>query len=181
MSEKDLPITPSTKVAALLDHYPELEDVLIGIAPPFKKLKNPLLRKGVAKVASLRQVAAVGRVPIHEVVNQLRAAVGQEAIGVEDAGGTVSYFASQPDWFDRTRVVATIDERERGASDPDTMAIAKLLPAAIRLQQMEILELITPFLPAPGIDVMKGKGYLAWSVQEEPELIRTYFTTPTPE
>jgi hypothetical protein len=56
-----------------------------------------------------------------------------------------------------------------------------VLPAATRLQQTEILELITTFLPAPGIDIMKGKGFLVWSVQEEPELIRTYFTKPTPE
>ena len=50
----DFPIEPVTKIAALLDHYPELEDVLIGMAPPFKKLKNPILRKSVAKVASLQ-------------------------------------------------------------------------------------------------------------------------------
>ena len=181
MSEIELPITPSTKVAALLDRYPELEDVLIGVAPPFKKLKNPILRRGVAKVASLRQVAAVGRVPVDELVNRLRAAVGQEVIAVDDAGGTASYFTRQPDWFDRTKVVAIIDEREQGASDPDRMAITKVLPAATRLQQTEILELTTTFLPAPGIDVMKGKGFLVWSVQEEPELIRTYFTRPTPE
>ncbi len=178
---KELPITPSTKVAALLDHYPELEDVLIGIAPPFKKLKNPFLRRGVAKVASLRQVAAVGRVPVDELVNQVRAAVGQEAIAVEDTGGTASYFVAQPAWFDRTKVVATIDERERSASDPDTMTITKVLPAATRLQQTEILELITTFLPAPGIDVTKSKGYLVWSVQEEGELIRTYVTKPPVE
>jgi len=193
MTEEGLSITPSTKVAAVLDNYPELEEVLIGIAPPFKKLKNPMLRRGVAikklknpmlrrgvaKVASLRQVAAVGRVPVDELVNQLRAAVGQEETAVDAAGGTASYFTGQPDWFDRTKVVASIDER--AASDPDRMGITRVLPAANRLQQTEILELITTFLPAPGIDVMKGKGFLAWSVQEEPELIRSYFTRPISE
>jgi len=34
----DFPILPSTKVAALLDRYPQLEEVLIELAPPFKKL-----------------------------------------------------------------------------------------------------------------------------------------------
>lgn len=182
MSEKELPIIPSTKVATLLDRYPEIEDVLIGIAPPFKKLKNPVLRRSVAKVASLRQVAAVGRVPVDDLVNRLRAAVGQEPIAVDDVGGTTdSYFTGQPDWFDQTKVVSIIDERERGASDPDKMAITEVLPVATRLRQTEILEMTTTFLPAPGIDVMKGKGFLVWSVQEEPELIRTYFTKPTPE
>ncbi|MBT4095990.1 MAG: DUF1858 domain-containing protein, partial [Nitrospinaceae bacterium] len=58
------PIEPSSKVGELLEHYPELEDVLIGMAPPFKKLKNPLLRKSVGKVATLRQAAAVGRISV---------------------------------------------------------------------------------------------------------------------
>lgn len=48
MSQKNLEITPSTKVAELLAAYPELEAVLIGMAPPFKKLKNPVLRRSVA-------------------------------------------------------------------------------------------------------------------------------------
>ena len=73
---EELPITAETKVAALLARYPELEDVLIAMAPPFKKLKNPILRGSVAKVASLRQAAMVGRLAVEDMVNQLRAAVG---------------------------------------------------------------------------------------------------------
>ncbi|MFH1755446.1 MAG: DUF1858 domain-containing protein, partial [Candidatus Latescibacterota bacterium] len=53
-------ITPDMKVSALLEAYPELEDVLIGIAPAFKKLRNPVLRRTVAKLTSLRQAAQVG-------------------------------------------------------------------------------------------------------------------------
>ena len=69
---KRFAITPETKVATLLECFPELEEVLIGLAPPFKKLRNPVLRKSVAKVASLRQAAAVGRVPIEQMINLLR-------------------------------------------------------------------------------------------------------------
>jgi hypothetical protein len=54
MSKEHLEITPSTRFAEMLDNYPELEDTLIGIAPSFKKLKNPFLRKSVAKVATLK-------------------------------------------------------------------------------------------------------------------------------
>lgn len=176
MPDHDFLIEPSTKIEALLNQYPELEDILIGIAPPFKKLKNPVLRRGVAKVASLRQVAAVGRVPLDELINRLRAEVGQGAIASKDVGGTASYFSRQPDWFDRTKIVASINEQD--ASDQSRMTITRVLPQATRLKETEILELITTFLPAPGIDIMKGKGFLVWSVQEEPELIKTYFSKP---
>ncbi len=176
MSADDFRIEPSTKIAALLDRYPELENVLIEMAPPFKKLRNPILRRSVAKVASLRQAAAAGRVPVDQLVNRLRAEVGQESVASGDGVDTDSYFSSQPDWFDRTKIVASIDERE--PSDPDKMTVVAVLQRATRLQQTEIVELITTFLPAPGIDIMKGKGFLVWSVQEKNGLIRTYFSKP---
>jgi hypothetical protein len=107
---EELPITAETKVAALLARYPELEDVLIAMAPPFKKLKNPILRGSVAKVASLQQPAMVGRLPVEDMVNQLRAAVGQASIVVEQAPGADAYYTEQTDWFDAEIIVATNDE-----------------------------------------------------------------------
>ena len=41
MSNEKLEILPSTTVHELLTAYPELEEKLIDIAPPFKKLRNP--------------------------------------------------------------------------------------------------------------------------------------------
>src|SRR5205814_640770 len=100
----DFPILPSTKIGELLDRYPELEGILIELAPPFKKLRNPLLRKGVAKVVSLKQAAAVGGVPVNDLVNKLRAAIGQEAIASEDASESISYFSGQPEWFAAAKI-----------------------------------------------------------------------------
>lgn len=173
MSE-GLSITADTKVAALLNDYPELEEVLIGMAPPFKRLRNPILRRSVAKVASLRQAAAVGRLSVDEMVNTLRAAVGQDEVAEKVSVETASYFSSEPDWFDEGRVVARLDERE---VDPDTMPLKPLLLRATKMSEGEILELTTGYLPAPGIDIMKGKGFAAWSV-EDGGLIRTYFSKP---
>jgi len=170
----DVPILPTTKVAALLKHYPELEDVLIDMAPPFKKLRNPILRKSVAKVASLRQAAAVARIPVEEVINRLRRAVGQELMTVEDVGATPAYFSSQPEWFDPTNIVASIDERDGEAQDE--MTLNRVWRQANELQESEILELVTTFLPAPGIDVVKSRGFQVWSVEEDSGLVRTYFT-----
>lgn len=172
MPDDDLPITASTRVGPLLDRYPQLEEVLIAVAPPFKKLRNPILRKSVAKVVSLRQAAAVGRVPIGDLVNRLRAAVGQDPIATEAGGDADSYFPSRPDWFDPTRIVASIDERRD--TDEDKMPLGRVLQKAAVLQPDEIVELITSHLPAPGIDIMKDKGFLVWSEQESPDLIRTY-------
>jgi hypothetical protein len=166
-------IDAKTKVGPLLDAYPDLEDVLIGIAPPFRKLKNPLLRRSVAKVASLKHVAAVGRVPLDGLLNKLRIAVGQEPVGHAEGEESGDYFSEQPTWFDKARVVRTIDEL---ADTPaDTMALPTVAKAAESLGEGDILELVTTFLPAPGIDIMRDRGFRVWSLEEDPQLIRTYF------
>ena len=72
MADDELQITPDTKIGALLEAYPQLEEKLIELAPAFRKLKNPILRKTVAKVTSIRQAARVGGVPVGEMVNQLQ-------------------------------------------------------------------------------------------------------------
>lgn len=171
----DLQILPATKIADVLDTYPQLEDVLIGMAPPFRKLKNPFLRKGIAKIASLEQAATVGRMAVNDLVNRLRAAVGQEALALEDAEQRDSYFTPQPAWFDRSKIVASINEPSTG---PYTMPIVAVLQVIAQMEPAQILELITTFVPAPGIAVMRSKGLLVWSVQESPELIRTYVAKP---
>jgi hypothetical protein len=127
----DFPILPTTKVGALLERYPELEDVLITLAPPFQKLKNPLLRNGVAKVATLKHAAVVGGMPVNDLVNKLRAAVGQQAIASEDVGGPVAYFSDQPEWYATAKIVSSIDER---AADPNKMPIVTVLQKVAQLQ-----------------------------------------------
>ena len=64
---------------------------------------------------------------------------------------------------------------ESAAAKRTAKEIAKVLQEATRLKDDEILELVTGFLPAPGIDVMRSKGFQAWSLQETPELVRSYF------
>lgn len=173
----DFPILPSTKIAALLDRYPELEDILIRLAPPFKKLKNPILRKGVAKVATLDHAAAVGGIPINDLLNKLRAAVGQQSFIPEDAGGSVAYFSDRPAWFDSAKVVTSVDER---TTDPNKMPIVAVLQKAAHLHAGEMLELVTTFIPAPGIEIVKRKGLRVWTIQQGPELIRTYVSKSPP-
>jgi hypothetical protein len=146
------------------------------MAPPFKKLKNPLLRKSVGKVATLQQAAAVGRISVENLVNKLRTEVGQETIIVDEGEDGDIYFFDQPDWFDHSKVVASIDESQ--SAESDKMTLASVTREASRLKQKEILELIASFLPAPGIDIMREKGFLVWSVQEGPELVKTYFFKP---
>jgi Domain of unknown function (DUF1858) len=80
-----VPITPAMKVAELLDSWPELERVLIAQAPAFRRLRNPVLRRTVARVATLEQAAGVGGVPVRELVAALRRAAGMDDTTSGDA------------------------------------------------------------------------------------------------
>lgn len=172
MSEEDFPIVASTKVGPLLDHYPELEDVLIGAAEPFKKLKNPFLRNSIGKVASLKQAAAVAGLPLSGLLNKLRAAVGQPLLPAENDDVRSSYFSPKPDWVSASKLVETIDEKVGG--DPDKMTLTRVTKAAAGLKDGEMIELLTDFLPAPGIDILKKKGLLVWVSEDGHKKIRTY-------
>jgi hypothetical protein len=170
------PITKDTRVAALLRDYPETEDVLIGMAPAFEKLRNPMLRRSVARVATLGQAAAVGRIPSATLVNELRAVVGQDPVAA-DVADEGSYFEARPEWFDPAGVVVVLRDEEL---DPDVMPINPVLHAAKDLGEGEIVELVTAHLPAPGIDILRRKGYRTWSVEDD-QVIRTYVSkNPTP-
>lgn len=165
-------IDETTKVATLLEHFPELEDVLIAMAPPFAKLKNPILRRGVAKVASLKQAATVARIPVVDVVNELRLAVGQDPMAADEVDDTDSYLTERPDWFHDERVVESIDESK---ADPNVMPLKPLILKSVKLEPGQIVELVTTFLPVPGIDLMRKKGFLTWSTEDASGTVRNYF------
>lgn len=162
-------ITKDTRVAALLRDYPETEELLIGMSPAFNKLRNPVLRRSVARVATLGQAAAVGHLPATELVNKLRAAVGQDPLA-GDVGDEPEYFGAQPDWFDPNEIVEVLRDDEL---DPDVMPINPLLRVARDLDEGEIVELVTSYLPAPGIDILRRKGYRTWTTEDD-RTIRTY-------
>ncbi|MFT4560064.1 MAG: DUF1858 domain-containing protein [Planctomycetales bacterium] len=96
MNTPQLEILSSTKVSQLIDAYPELEDVLVAMAPPFKKLKNLILRRSVARIASLKQAAVTGGLDVRIMVNDLRHRVGQASLASEDEPLRDSYYGTAP-------------------------------------------------------------------------------------
>ena len=66
-------ITPETRVGPLLDAHPELEDPLVAFVPAFDKLKNPVLRRTVARFATLEHAARVGGVALPELLAEFAA------------------------------------------------------------------------------------------------------------
>jgi uncharacterized protein (DUF2249 family) len=165
-------ITPKTKVLQLIETYPELEDVLINMVPAFEKLKNPVLRKTVAKIATLQQAASIGHLKTEELINKLRKAVGQEQ--VENMGADTHFITQQPEWFDAAKVVVEFDVRKmlQAGEHPVNQVISDLN----KLVAGEIYKLTAPFLPAPLIEKAGSLKIRHWVVQENDELFYIYFS-----
>jgi len=169
----DFQITPETKISTLLDQFPQLEEVLMKIAPEFKKLRNPILRKTIAKIASLRQVAALGKVPLPEMINTLRTEAGIQDLFTDDVSG-MTLSKDKPSWFLESKITANLDIRPMLESGEQP--IQYVLRECQTLKPDEICEVISPFLPTPLIEQAGKKGYLVWSKEESPDVYKTYFT-----
>ncbi|MBD3401954.1 DUF1858 domain-containing protein [candidate division GN15 bacterium] len=168
-------ITPQTKVGELLDTYPELEAVLIEITPAFKKLRNPVLRRTVARVTSLAQAARVGNVPVADLIRTLRQRVGQPDFEA-DAAASVSAGTSPgtaPDWMDQDAIVGSLDARP--LIDAGEQPLGRVMQELRQLEPGQIFELLTPFEPAPLIDKAAAQGYGVWTVVRSTDEYHTYF------
>lgn len=149
-------LSPATRIGPLLDAHPELEEVLISISPEFARLRNPLLRRTVARVATLEQAARIGGVPVPELVGRLRQALGQaspEAEPVPVGGEEVP----PPAWVaGATPAVILVAEEVLGSGRTPVAVVSERLAAAA---PGEVVLLRAPFHPAPLIDAIKAKGY----------------------
>jgi uncharacterized protein (DUF2249 family) len=170
------PITPEMKVGDFLKYYPELEDTLIAIAPMFAKLKNPVLRRTIAKVASLNQAAQVGNVSVGAMINKLRKAAGVDEMILSNAAGDGSD-NSTPVWWEQEKVIKSIDARPM--IDRGEHPLGIITKELVRMKPGTILELITPFYPAPLIDKAREQGAEVWSIEEDDGSVMNYFYKST--
>ncbi len=150
-----LAITPETTIGALLEAYPEVEGILVDMAPAFAKLRNPVVRRTVAKVATLEQAAKIGGVSLQAMILKLRDVTGQ-------GGPDLPVLQSRQDatadasWLTDGRVVEEIDADamlERGVHP-----IGKIREAVGALGPGEVVVLRSSFRPQPLIETLRRAG-----------------------
>jgi TusA-related sulfurtransferase len=155
-------IGPETRVAELLEAHPEAEEILIGMASQFKALKNPVLRRTVARVATLEQAAKVGGLQVRELVLKLRQALGVDGGGeIVETDGVVSLEA--PAWVS---LDAETNIDGGAMLDAGETPIARASAALAEMSSGEILVVSAPFQPAPLIDSLRAKGHDVYAREE---------------
>ena len=162
-------ITLETKIADLLNDYEGMKEILIGINPKFKKLNNPVLRRTLGRVASVRQAAIVGNMNPKDLVDQLRKAVGQPPICQDCEIQTDACFIpsppdERPEWIDQ-EPQATLDANT--LLDADKNPLAEVRKALRSLQPGQLLTLTADFQPEPLIEEFAKEGYATYTYEDE--------------
>lgn len=166
-----LQITPQTKVGDFLDNYPELEELLISLSPAFQKLRNPVLRRTIGRVATFQQVAVVGNIPLEIIINKLRHAAGQNQ--TDETMSTNNNLTEKPTWFAPAEISETLDAREM--LQLGQHPLAEVLQRTSEMGNNSIFELITPFTPMPLIEKVKANGFEAFVQTVSDSETHTYF------
>jgi len=149
-------ITGHSKLLEVLKEYPTLEEKIIDIAPPFKNLQNPVLRRTVGQLATLEKVAQIGKLDVIELVNTLRREIGQPEIQA-DAKIDISIpekSASDPDWItgEPQYILNGTEMLQRG--EVPLHHVSELLGT---LSKDGFILLLTDFEPTPIIDAMRKR------------------------
>ena len=163
-------ITPKSKLMNVLDEYPQLEDRLIEYIPAFKELKNPILRKTIARIATLQQVAAIGKIKVEDLINMLRKLVGQDCIESSD---DFNVNTTKPEWFNVDKIGKTFDVRAMltQGEHPVNQVISDLNV----LEEGKIYEMIASFVPVPLIEKAESLNFDHYLVSESEALVKVYF------
>ena len=170
MNTNKLIISPKTKIYDLLEAYPEAESSLIELVPTFSKLKNPILRRTIARVTTLQQAAIVGGVEVGLLIAALRDIAGDENV-VAEVSGTLQE-KEQPSWFTEEKIVKSLDARPMLERGEHPMEMVNRECKA--LNEGEIFELTAGFIPQPLMDMMQAKSFDSFTIEKD-QLHYTYF------
>ena len=172
--------TDASEIAAmeqeLIAEGMRVEEVLVQQSPHFQALKTPILRKTVAKVATLEKASQMSGIPVRRLVATLREAAGLPGepaaadLGPERLPAAVDAVA--PDWFDEGKVRVTIDADELLAAGQVPLPRVQL--AAQTLPPGALLRVKSAFRPAPLLEALHKAGHRIYVTQPFPEVFHAH-------
>lgn len=71
-------ITKNDKIYGIVKENPAIKEVLIKIAPGFKKLNNPILFKTVARVTTVEKAAKMAGIKVEDLLERLNNNIEKE-------------------------------------------------------------------------------------------------------
>jgi hypothetical protein len=155
-------IDKNTKLLDLLNEHPELEEYVISLAPPFKNLKNPILRKTIGRLATLEKAALMGGLKVNDFMNSIREKLGMEKLIDTDSDNSEG-LNSEPVWIKQSaaHTINGIEMLEQGIHP-----LNEVFRLMGEINHGEYVLLVTNFTPVPLIDAMEAKGYTVFTKED---------------
>ncbi len=83
-------LNANTKINDLLKQHPFLLDFFITLYPKFNNLNNPVVRKTMGKVATLKKAAIIGGLKVEDLISRLSAEIGKQTSNTSATGESVT-------------------------------------------------------------------------------------------
>ncbi|MDI6900937.1 MAG: DUF438 domain-containing protein [Anaerosomatales bacterium] len=126
-------VTADTKIHDLLRQYPELIDFLVSYDPAFTKLRNPVLRKTVLRVATVGDAAQMAGVPAERFTEDLSAEIATFSAGDAERGSRQALLKEIIKELHDGAAVADVKARfDALVQEVDSTEIAEMEQALIR-------------------------------------------------
>ncbi|WP_207422975.1 DUF2249 domain-containing protein [Desertivirga brevis] len=163
-------INGKTTIKALLEvNQDEVIQALEKLNRNFRRLRNPALRKLLAKRVSISDACRIANCKEEEFLKSMK------EIGFEVNNGIVEMEVEPSDAFvipDKSLVVE-LDVRPVISANQDPLKI--ILQQIERLNENQCLKLINSFEPLPLISLLGKKGYESYTERVTENVVITYF------
>lgn len=155
------PIAPTWKISRVIQQYPALLDVIVGSAPAFQRLRNPVVRRVQSRLVTVEQAAAIAGIAPDAFVERLNAAAGLSAPegGREETEPRAA--EAPPPWVNTATVAQELDVRpfQQTGQEP----FAAIMAATRRVPRGQVLVLRNTFEPVPLYTVLGQRGFERWT------------------
>ncbi|MCP3931713.1 MAG: DUF2249 domain-containing protein [Bacteroidetes bacterium] len=169
-------IDKNTKIATLINENSEAIEAIASINKHFRKLKNPILRKVLAKRVTIEDAAKIGNVSVSAFMEKLQS-IGFE---IEESKSKEPQTIDQSDKkdvmqnnkFDLTNVL-TLDVRPdiQGGVDP----FKRIMKTIKTIPEGQVLKIVNTFEPIPLINLLKSKGFQSYVERPEAGIVHAFF------
>ncbi|MBS1750567.1 MAG: DUF2249 domain-containing protein [Bacteroidetes bacterium] len=167
-------INKQTKIAVLLKHHPDALETIVGLAPDFKKLRNPVLRKLMAGRTSIAMASKVGGCRPEDFFRAL-APLGFETDNITETEEITPENKPIPEFLKNLQPdkIVHFDVRAMLAEGNDPL---KHIQQKVKgLNPGEALLIINNFEPVPLIKLLEKQGFESYVKHIDSETIETYF------
>lgn len=186
------PITAADRVASVIARDERLIDVFTSLSPAFERLRNPAMRKVMARLVTVEQAARMARVDPEELVRRLNAAVGAGDAGAGEGaagagsgagdGGAAAVAASAdtpgdppPPVLARIPEDRIVDLDVRDDLRQGREPFSKIMATRRTLPEGGVLRLRAIFEPVPLYTVMAKQGFAHWTERLADDDWRVWF------